>query len=68
MFYTEISLFILQVLTMMAGNNITDIQLQEVINKTFLFAGKDRDGTFSFDEFCSLCGNTNIDKIMVVNV
>lgn len=39
-------------LKMMVGNNLKDAQLQQIVDKTILFADKDEDGRISFDEFC----------------
>ncbi|KAI8432491.1 hypothetical protein MSG28_004872 [Choristoneura fumiferana] len=57
-----------QVLKMMVGNNLKDTQLQQIVDKTILFADRDEDGKISFDEFCSVVGNTDIHKKMVVDV
>lgn len=43
-----------QVLKMMVGNNLKDTQLQQIVDKTILFADKDEDGKISFEEFCSV--------------
>lgn len=61
-------LHIKQVLKMMVGNNLKDTQLQQIVDKTIVFADKDEDGKISFDEFCSVVGNTDIHKKMVVDV
>ncbi|KAG0720284.1 Calcineurin subunit B type 1 [Chionoecetes opilio] len=53
-----------QVLKMMVGNNLKDTQLQQIVDKTVLFADKDEDGKISFDEFCSVVGNTDVHKKM----
>ena len=50
---------------MMVGNNLKDTQLQQVVDKTILFADKDDDGRISFEEFC---GNTDVHKKMEVDV
>ena len=47
-------LFMLQVLKMMVGNNLKDTQLQQIVDKTILFADKDEDGKISFEEFCAV--------------
>ncbi|KAH8258223.1 hypothetical protein KR038_008047, partial [Drosophila bunnanda] len=57
-----------QVLKMMVGNNLKETQLQQIVDKTIGFADKDEDGKISFDEFCSVVGNTDIHKKMVVDV
>ena len=46
-----------QVLKMMVGNNLKDTQLQQIVDKTILFADKDEDGKISFEEFCSVSVN-----------
>jgi len=43
-----------QVLKTMVGSNLTDKQLQEIVDKTILYADKDGDGKISFDEFCEV--------------
>jgi Ca2+-binding EF-hand superfamily protein len=50
----KMSLFYQQVLKMMVGNNLKDTQLQQIVDKTILFADRDEDGKINFDEFCSV--------------
>lgn len=40
-----------QVLKTMVGNNLTDKQLQQIVDKTILYADKDGDGKISYEEF-----------------
>ena len=40
-----------QVLKMMVGNNLKDTQLQQIVDKTIIYADKDGDGRISFEEF-----------------
>jgi len=52
----------------MVGNNLNDIQLQQIVDKTILEADKDKDGRVSFDEFVGLIGNTDdIETKLTVN-
>lgn len=37
-----------EVLKMMVGNNLTDAQLQQIVDKTILEADEDKDGKISF--------------------
>ena len=37
-----------QVLKMMVGNNLKDTQLQQIVDKTIIYADKDNDGKISF--------------------
>ena len=38
----------------MVGNNLKDTQLQQIVDKTIVFADKDEDGKISFEEFCTV--------------
>ena len=53
---------------MMVGNNLKETQLQQIVDKTILFADKDGDGKINFEEFCDVVGNTDVHKKMVVDV
>ena len=44
------------VLKMMVGNNLKDTQLQQIVDKTILYADKDGDGKISFEEFEAVSG------------
>jgi len=46
---------------MMVGNNLSDIQLQQIVDKTILEGDDDKDGKISYDEFKKMI--TNIDEI-----
>lgn len=48
-------LLISQVLKTMVGSNLTEKQLQEIVDKTILYADKDGDGKICFEEFCDVC-------------
>lgn len=43
----------------MVGNNLKDTQLQQIVDKTILFADKDEDGKINFEEFCSVSMGQN---------
>jgi Ca2+-binding EF-hand superfamily protein len=51
-----------QVLKMMVGNNLKDSQLQQIVDKTIMYADKDEDGKISFEEFCAMVGHTDVHK------
>ncbi|OQR68500.1 calcineurin subunit B type 2-like [Tropilaelaps mercedesae] len=53
---------LLGVLKMMVGNNLKEAQLQQIVDKTILFADKDNDGMISFDEFCQVRPPCHCDK------
>lgn len=40
-----------KVLQMMVGKNLTDCQLQQIVDKTICYLDKDSDGKISFEEF-----------------
>ena len=39
---------------MMVGNNLNDVQLQQLVDRTIIKADEDLDGKISFDEFCKV--------------
>jgi len=43
-----------QVLKMMTGKNLSDPQLQQIVDKTIIYLDKDMDGRISFEEFCQV--------------
>jgi len=58
-----------QVLKMMVGTNLKDVQLQQIVDKTILIADTDGDGKISFEEFSAMVGtNTDFHNRMVVDV
>lgn len=60
-----------QVLKMMVGNNLKDTQLQQIVDKTIIYADKDQDGKISFDEFKLVIDESlrsNIENKMTVHV
>ena len=40
-----------EVLKMMTGDNLTESQLHQIVNRTILYLDKDADGKIGFDEF-----------------
>jgi len=43
----------------MVGNNLTEVQLQQIVDKTILEADEDKDGKISFEEFVKMIDNTD---------
>ena len=43
-----------QVLKIMVGSNLNDVQLQQIVDKTIFFADTDGDGKINFEEFCAV--------------
>lgn len=57
------------VLKMMVGNNLTDEQLQQVVDKTIIEADKDGDGKISFEEFKSIVkAQSDLGEKMRINI
>ena len=58
-----------QVLKMMVGSNLDDVQLQQIVDKTILEADQDRDGKISYEEFKRMISNTDeIDEKLTINL
>lgn len=56
------------VLKMMVGNNLKDVQLQQIVDKTIMEADKDRDGKISFEEFTDMVENTDVSLSMTLSM
>ena len=54
------------VLKMMVGNNLKDIQLQQIVDKTIMEADQDGDGKISFEEFMAVVEDTDIAQSMTL--
>lgn len=48
-----------QTLRIMVGMNLTGVQLQQIVDKTFIEADTDRDGYISFEEFETIAMNSD---------
>ncbi|KAJ1921580.1 Calcineurin subunit B [Mycoemilia scoparia] len=46
----------------MVGNNLTPVQLQQIVDKTIMEADRDGDGRISFEEFSAFVAKTDIVK------
>jgi len=56
-----------RVLKMMVGTNLTDVQLQQIVDKSVLEGDLDGDGKISFEEFCKMIGNSDsIDEKLTI--
>jgi len=56
-----------QVLKMMTGKNLTDQQLQQIVDKTIIYLDKDADGKISFEEFKDLVETRGVKPKMSVD-
>jgi len=51
---------------MMVGNNLNDVQLQQLVDRTIIKADKDLDGKISFEEFTDMVKDLDvIDKLTI---
>ena len=48
-----------QVLKMMVGTNLKDVQLQQIVEKTIMECVLDKVGKISFEEFCAIIGKNS---------
>ncbi|KAL4780553.1 hypothetical protein BJX76DRAFT_337670 [Aspergillus varians] len=55
------------VLKMMVGNNLKDVQLQQIVDKTIMEADKDHDGKISFEEFTGMVENTDVNLSLTLD-
>ena len=57
------------VLKMMVGSNLKDSQLQQIVDKTIMYADKDGDGKINFQEFCAVVEGLHIhEKLVLTNI
>ena len=56
-----------KVLKMMVGSNLTDVQIQQLVDRTILQADKDFDGMISYPEFCEMVKSLEIEKKLNFN-
>ena len=45
---------------MMVGTNLTETQLQQIVDKTVVQLDKDQDGMISYEEFCGIIAKVSI--------
>ncbi|KAK6199965.1 protein phosphatase, calcineurin B [Scheffersomyces amazonensis] len=54
------------VMRMMVGNNLNEIQLQEIVDRTIIENDQDGDGKLSFEEFKNAIESTNIASSLTI--
>ncbi|KAJ2617602.1 Calcineurin subunit B [Coemansia sp. RSA 1365] len=55
------------VLKMMSGNNLTPMQLQQIVDKTIREADKNNDGKIDFNEFQSFVARTDVANQLTID-
>lgn len=53
---------------MLVGDNLKDIQIQQLADRTILAADKDKDGKISFEEFVEFVQDMKIGDLFSVNL
>ena len=56
-----------QVLKMMVGANLNDVQLQQLVDRTIVKADTDFDGKISFSEFCVMVKDLDVVDKLTIN-
>ena len=57
-----------RVLKAMVGNNLTDVQLQQLVDRTIMQGDLDRDGKLSYDEFVAMVEDTELAAKMCISL
>jgi len=65
-FITNGDLF--KILQLLVEDNLTDIQLQQLVDRTLIAADKDMDGKISYEEFCNYCKDIKIIEMFSMNI
>lgn len=55
-------------LKMLVGDNLTDIQIQQLSDRTLIAADKDLDGKISYEEFCTFVKDIQIQDLFSMNM
>ena len=55
-------------LKMLVGDNLTDIQIQQLSDRTLIAADKDLDGKISYEEFCNFTKDIKIQDLFSVDM
>jgi Ca2+-binding EF-hand superfamily protein len=56
------------VLKAMVGNNLSDVQLQQLVDRTILQGDKDKDGKLSYEEFVEMIQHSEIDDKLTIQL
>ena len=55
-------------LKMLVGDNLTDIQIQQLSDRTLIAADKDLDGKISYEEFCNFTKDIKIQDLFSMDL
>jgi len=56
------------ILKMLVGDNLTDIQIQQLVDRSIIMADKDLDGKLSYEEFSEFCKDMKIDEMFSMKI
>ncbi len=54
-------------LKLLTGENLTDVQIQQVVDRTMLKADKDQDGKVCYEEFVEFVQDMRVDELFSMN-
>ena len=55
-------------LKILVGDNLTDIQIQQLSDRTLIAADKDLDGKISYEEFCNFVKDVQIQDLFSMDM
>jgi len=55
-------------LKMLVEDNLTDIQIQQLVDRTIIMADKDFDGKLSYEEFSEFCKEMKIEEMFSMKI
>jgi len=53
---------------MLVGENLTDVQVQQLADRTMIMADKDLDGKISYEEFVEFVKDIKLDDLFSINM
>jgi serine/threonine-protein phosphatase 2B regulatory subunit len=57
-----------QILKAMVGNNLSDVQLQQLVDRTIIKGDIDKDGKLSYDEFVGMVKGTDLESKLQIQL
>ena len=56
------------ILKMLVGDNLTDIQIQQLVDRSIIMADKDLDGKLCYEEFYEFCKDMKIEEMFSMKI
>ncbi len=57
-----------KILKIMVGSNLSDVQLQQLVDRTILQGDKDKDGRLSYEEFVDMVKSSNLSEKLTLDL